>query len=199
MLSIIPGLGQIYNGESRKGMLFMGVAVANLIVFLCILFGDPILRWLVWVGQSNHMKSNRELIGALQQIHIFSPVSIIVIGLFIAFIAYSVRDAYDQAVHLQRKRIYPEYVMELSEAGSGSYLFHIATMLCFFVLAFFFLIPKPPATQVTDIEFIQNQPPTKKKIVSPRKAQTASENSGKHEKKEVVAPSPCGLYPSKTS
>lgn len=33
MLSIIPGLCQLYNGEKRKGMLFLDVAAINFFCF----------------------------------------------------------------------------------------------------------------------------------------------------------------------
>ena len=31
--SLLPGLGQLYNGETRKGMLFLGVVCINLLYF----------------------------------------------------------------------------------------------------------------------------------------------------------------------
>jgi TonB family protein len=200
MLSIIPGFGQLYNGEQRKGMLFLGVAAINFIVFLILLFTEPILRSLVEFGIANHMKPNRELVTSISQIHMGSPASLVVLGLFLSFVAFAIRDAYDHAALLQRRRIYPEYVMAMSEATSGSYLLHVSFMFCFFVLAFFFLVPPPPKQQITDIEFIQNQPPTVKKIVAKKHAQKASENAGKHDvTKPVTAPSPAPKAPSKAA
>ncbi|MBS2004486.1 MAG: TonB C-terminal domain-containing protein [Cyanobacteria bacterium SZAS LIN-5] len=200
MLSIIPGFGQLYNGEQRKGMLFLAVAAINFIVFLLLLFTDPILRGLVEFGISNHMKPNRELVTSISQIHMGSPASLVVLGLFLSFVAFAIRDAYDHAALLQRRRIYPEYVMAMSEATSGSYLLHVAFMASFFVLAFFFLVPPPPKQQITDIEFIQNQPPVEHKVKSQRHAQKNSENAGKHDAtKPVTAPSPAPKAPSKAA
>ncbi|HEY9677919.1 MAG TPA: energy transducer TonB [Drouetiella sp.] len=200
MLSIIPGVGQFYNGESRKGMLFLSVAVINFIVFIGLLFNDSILRSMVDFGLANHMKPNRELVGSIAQVHMGSPASLVVLGLFLSFVAYAVRDAYDQAALIKRRRIYPEYVMAMSEATSGSYLLHVSFMFCFFMLAFFFLVPPPPKQQITDIEFIQNQPEVKHKVQSHRHAQKNSENAGKHDAtKPVTAPSPAPKAPSKAA
>jgi arabinogalactan oligomer/maltooligosaccharide transport system permease protein len=37
LLSIIPGLGQLYNGEKRKGIFFLAATFINLIVFILFL------------------------------------------------------------------------------------------------------------------------------------------------------------------
>jgi TonB family protein len=197
LLSLLPGAGQIYNGEKRKGVLFLCVSFINFSILCLLLFTDGILRGLVEFGRSFHMLPNRELVSTIQQVHIGSPVSFVVLGLFVAFVAYAMRDAYDHAALVQRRHIYPEYVMQMTEAASGSYIIHVSLMVAAFILAFFFLILPPPRTQVTDIEFIQNQEPTKKKIISPRKAEHNSENRGKHEEKPVQASSPAPKAPSK--
>lgn len=198
-MSIIPGLGQMYNGEMRKGMLFLFAAFINLGIFIMMMFTKPIVQTLVDIGKPLHTRPNSELIKSIMQIQIGSPVSLLIIGLFIVFIAFAMRDAYDKASVIQRRHIYPEYVIELTEATSGSYIFHFSLMAGVFILAFFFLIPPPPRTQVTDIEFIQNQPETKEPVKSQRRAQHNSKSAGKHENKPVVAPSPAPKAPSKPS
>ena len=197
MLSILPGLGQMYNGETRKGLMFMLAALINTFMFATILFIKPILRTLIEMGRPLHTRPNAELIKSLVQIQFGSPVSFMLIGLFIVFIAFAMRDAYDRATVIQRKHTYPEYVVELTEATSGSYIFHFSAMMLVFVLAFFFLIPPPPHQQVTDIEFIENQPEVKEPVKSPRRAQHNSKSAGHHENKPVVAPSPAPKAPSK--
>lgn len=189
---IVPGLGQMYNGETRKGALFMCVSAMNFILFLCLIFNDPILNTLLQFGQGLHVRPNKMLLAVLKEAHLGSAVSLVLIGFFISYIAYAVRDAYDHAA-LKRRRIYPDFVIELPEATSGSYIFHFATMVSLFIIAFFFIIPMPPKGQITDIEFIQNQPPTQKRIQSKRKAEHNSENAGKHNpKKAVQAPQASG-------
>ncbi|MBX9770022.1 MAG: hypothetical protein K2X29_01545, partial [Candidatus Obscuribacterales bacterium] len=199
MLSIIPGLGQLYNGQTRKGFLFLGVSAINFLIFLVVIFTDPILATLLSMGQSFHVKPNHLLVEVVSQAHFGSAVSIMFIGLVLSFISFAVRDAYDHAATIQRKHIYPEYVMEMPEATSGSYIMHFTMMMTCFILAFFFLVPPPPKTQVTDIEFIQDQPITKKKIRSIRKATHASESSGQHRKEPLEAPSPAPKAASKAN
>ncbi|MBX9690850.1 MAG: sugar ABC transporter permease, partial [Cyanobacteria bacterium] len=42
-LSVIPGLGQIYNLEPRKGVLFLLVGLSNLSIITSLLFIRPLL------------------------------------------------------------------------------------------------------------------------------------------------------------
>lgn len=191
LLSVIPGLGQLYNGENRKGLLFLCVGGINFVVFLSFIFNQAILTGLESFGQAHDIQPNIQLMNAMSSLHLGSPASLVLMGLFLAFVAYSMRDAYDHAARLHRKHIYADAIMEMPEATSGSYLFHVACMVTFLILAFFFLIPPPPKVQITDIEFIQNQQETKRKIKSQRKAEKNSENRGKHNpNKPVRAPSP---------
>lgn len=197
MLSILPGLGQLYNGETRKGFLFLSVGVINFFGFLGLVFNDAILQGLYQFGLGFNMEPNKQLIASMMNAHLGSPASLVIIGLFVAFIAYTMRDAYDHAAVLQRKHIYADSVMDMPEASSGSYLFHVAIMITCMILAFFFLIPPPPKVQVTDIEFIQNQPEVKRQIKSRRKAEHNSEDRGKHDpQKKVAPPSPAPKAPS---
>ncbi len=180
-------------------MLFLAVTGINLLLLFLVIFTDPILKSLWDFGISNHMKPNVVLCKTIQTVHLGSPVSLIYLGLIITFVAFAMRDAYDHAAMIQRRHIYPEYVIQMPEAASGSYIFHFSLMLSCFILAFFFIVPPPPPSQVTDIEFIQNQPPVQKKIISKRKAEHNSENAGHHENKPVIAPSPAPKAPSKAS
>ncbi|MBX9571318.1 MAG: TonB family protein [Candidatus Obscuribacterales bacterium] len=192
MSLIIPGLGQMYNGETRKGMLFICVALLNIILIIAMAFNQPILDGLLAFGQGFHMKPNRMLVKVLKEAYLGSPLSFILLGFFMTFIGYAVRDAYDHAA-ARRRRIYPDFVIELPEATSGSYIFHFSIMVALFVIAFFFIIPPLPKSQVTDIEFVENQPPTQKRIISQKKAVKSSEAAGKHNpNKPVQAPQPSG-------
>ncbi len=94
-------------------------------------------------------------------------------------------------------RFNPEYALEMTEASSSSYVLHFLLLIGFFVLAMFFLKQSKPPAQITDIEFVTNQPPTQKKIKSEKRAEHNSEAAGKHENKPVVAPSPAPKAPSK--
>ena len=185
MLSIIPGLGQLYNGEMRKGCLFMVVAAMNLLLFIGMCCTEQILATFNAFGDTFHMKPNGFLVKIIVDGHIGTPVSMIMAVFFFLFIAYSVRDAYDHA-SFHRRKIYPDMVIELPEATSGSYIFHFTFMATLFILAMFFLIPPPPRAQITDIEFIENQPKVQHKTEYKKKAEHNSENVGKHNPKKPV-------------
>lgn len=199
MLSVLPGLGQFYNGESRKGMLFLAVGVINFFVFLGLIFNESLLQSLYNFGLGFNMEPNKQLIASMMNFRMGNPASLVLIGLFLSFTAFTMRDAYDHAAVIQRKQIYADAVMDMPEASSGSYLLHVALMVTCLILAFFFLIPPPPKVQVTDIEFIQNQPEVKKQIRSKRKAEKNSEDRGKHDpQKKVAPPSPQPKAPSQS-
>lgn len=196
MLSFfLPGLGQMYNGETRKGLLFISTALMNIILTVCLMFNKPILEALLQFGQTYHMKPNKLLVACLyQEAGLFSPIGLILLGFFLSFVAYAVRDAYDHAA-LKRRKLYPDFVIELPEATSGSYIFHFSCMVALFIIAFFFMIPPVPKSQITDIEFIEQPEPTmtKPKERQKRKSSKASENRGKTDpKKAVQAPSNAG-------
>ena len=192
MSLILPGLGQMYNGEKRKGTLFICVAILNVVLLIAMILNAQILEGLLAFGQSFHMKPNKMLVIVLKEAYIGSPVSFVLVGFFLSFIAYAVRDAYDHAA-MKRRRIYPDFVIELPEATSGSYIFHFSVMVALFVIAFFFIIPPLPKSQVTDIEFVENQPKVREQVKSRKKAEHNSKAAGKHEPlKKVAPPQPSG-------
>jgi len=178
---VLPGLGQFYNGESRKGLFFAIVGVLNYVVLAFLVFSGSILEWLQAFGQANNMKLNAELYMSLQTLHFGSPASLFIMVLFLSYAAYCARDAYDHAAKLQRKSLYSDYAIEMTEATSGSYIFHISILISSFILAFFFLVPPPPRSQVTDIEFVQNEENTKTPPQTKRRAQHNSKAAGKHD------------------
>lgn len=191
MMSIIPGLGQLYNGENRKGLLFLCAGFINFLTFLAILFNTSVLGAIDSFGRNFNIAPNQQLIHSMTEMNLGSPASLVLTGLFVSFIAFAMRDAFEHAARKRRKAIYADVILEMPEATSGSYLLHVSCMIAFLILAFFFLIPPPPKVQITDIEFIQNQPEVKKKIKSKRKAEHNSENRGKHDpQKRPTPPSP---------
>jgi TonB family protein len=160
-LSVVPGLGQLYNGQSARGFLFFDVALVNFVILWLMLFTEPIVRALSAFSTEFHIKPNQELLHALNQLHIGTPVSSAVLLLILGFVGYAARDAYDQAKSKRLQAIYPDHTIEMPEATSGSYLLHLSMILTCAVLALFFILPPPPRTQVTDIEFIETTQQTK--------------------------------------
>src|SRR5579883_757840 len=156
-LSIIPGLGQIYNLEPRKGILFFLVGLTNFVSIIVLLWRQQLLNILRAASQELNIAPNPEIADALASLHAGSPALSILFILFIAFTIYAMRDAHDRAMLVRKNEIYAPYVMHLSEATSGSYLFHAVLMITLVLFAFFFLLPSPPHVQVTDIEFLNTQ------------------------------------------
>ena len=120
MSLVLPGLGQLYNGESRKGMLFMIVGVLNYLCIICLIMMGSILQRISSFAAANHIQPNIELLTSMSDLHFPSAASILLCGLFISFAAYSARDAFERASHLQRRALYHDYALEMTEATSGS-------------------------------------------------------------------------------
>jgi TonB family protein len=153
-LSVVPGLGQLYNGDSTKGFLFIDVAFVNFLVLCLILMTDPLIRTLTAFSREFHSRPNNELLHSLEQMHIGTAVSTLLLALIFGFVIYAARDAYDSAKNRRLRAIYADTAIEISEAASGSYLFHAASIVTCGVLALFLIVPPPPATQITEIDFV---------------------------------------------
>ncbi|HEY9786582.1 MAG TPA: TonB family protein [Candidatus Obscuribacterales bacterium] len=156
-LSLMPGLGQFYNGERRKAWLFLDVGIINLVLIAFMFSADALVRALTAFSQEHHFKANEALLRTLQSMHIGSAASNLLILLCGLFVLYAARDAYDRAVAKRRSHIYPDHVMELSEAASGSYLMHFALMMTCAIMAAFVFIPKPERSQLLEIEFVNTE------------------------------------------
>ncbi len=183
MSAFLPGAGQIYDGEPRRGLFFLAAGLINYSVLLLLLFARPILRVLKEFGHANNVVLNPELAKVIYHLQFGSAASIVLLVLFVGFAAYAARDAYDKAVLLQRQPIYSDHAIGMPEASSGSYLFHISFLLSCFVLAFFFLIPPPPTEQLTVIEFKNTEESTKEHQKTKVLSEHDSKAGGKHNPK----------------
>ncbi|MBA3994774.1 MAG: hypothetical protein C0469_14745 [Cyanobacteria bacterium DS2.3.42] len=162
VLSLVPGLGQFYNGDRLKGWLFLEVGAINFMILMLILCADSLSTGLAQFAVNHHFNANYALLKQLAQFKLGHPGATLLFTLCLAFIAFSVRDAYDRATNIKNREIYAGHFLELSEATSGSYLAHFALMGALLLLSVFLLIPAPPRTQVTEIEFVA-QPETRVK------------------------------------
>ncbi|MCA9815415.1 MAG: hypothetical protein KC652_09890, partial [Cyanobacteria bacterium HKST-UBA01] len=140
-LSVIPGLGQVYNLQPRKGVLFFIVGTTNLFIFSILCLGKQITDLISNFGKEYGVLPNQDLIHTFSELSIHSPSVLMLLFLFLAFLTYTVRDAHDQAKGRMRSAIYKDTVIEIAEANSASYLFHISLMVSFLILAFFFILP----------------------------------------------------------
>lgn len=184
-LSLVPGLGQLYNGETRKGLLFLAVATINLVAFTCMIFANQIVSAMKAFGESFHMTPNGLFAATLRQGHFGSIVSFIFLGFFLTFVVFCIRDAYDHAA-LRRRKIYPDFVLQLPEATSGSYIVHFSIMAALGLLTFFFILPPPPHKQFTVIEFMPMQDPSMIRPETLRVAPTNATRQGRHNPRRPV-------------
>lgn len=170
-LSVIPGLGQFYNGESRKGFLFLDVAVINYILLSVSLLAPNMVQAMKAFGEQYGMKANSGVLSAIQDMHIGSPISLVLLAMVASFVAYAARDAYDHAMRKKRRALYADAIIPLDEAASGSYIIHASIIVALAVMAIFFFVPKPLAKQITEIEFFtsitkKNETTTEKHVIS---------------------------------
>lgn len=160
-LSVIPGLGQIYNLEPRKGVLFFLVGFTNILMIGILAWSQQLIQTVKTLSTEYNITPNPDVAHALSSYHLGSPSLNVLLVLFAAFIAYAMRDAHDRATVVRRNTIYAPSAMHIAEASSGSYLFHAALLATLVMFAFFFLLPAPPKPQVTVIEFVNPKLETK--------------------------------------
>ncbi|MDZ4833161.1 MAG: TonB family protein [Candidatus Melainabacteria bacterium] len=192
-LSVIPGLGQIYNSEPRKGLLFLLVGLTNVFLIGLLSWSRQLVESLSTLSNELNIRPNADIVGAISNFHPGSASMNALLILFAAFIAYSMRDAYDKAKVVRRNSIYAPVVMHMDEASSGSYLFHAALMVTLTLFAFFFLLPTPIRPQVTVIEIVSPnvESPVKPRTKTNNRAVVNSESRRDPNLKKVVQnPSP---------
>lgn len=175
MSMLLPGLGQLYNKEKRKALFFMAAGCVNYLLLLVLIMAPQLMQALKVFGTANQVRLNQALAISITQLQLGSGACFALISLFIGFSLFAARDAYDRAQYFKRAAIYRDYVVGMPEATSGSYIFHISLLMSCFILAFFFLIPAPPQSQITEIEFKQAEENTKET----QKTKTLAENNSK--------------------
>lgn len=162
-LSVVAGLGQLYNGETRKAYFFLGATAINILLLSTLALANPISNAMLELGRMTHMNPNPALIASLHNAQLGSPASLVLAFAMFMFVVYAARDAYDHANTVKRKTLYPEATMEMTEAASGSYMFHFAIMMTCAILGFFFIVPPAPRAQVTVFEFVE-EPQVESKV-----------------------------------
>lgn len=88
LLSLIPGLGQIYNKQKAKGYIFLGVSVAFLIYFITIAAGE--LGNLVTLGSQRGQDNSLFML-------IRGSFHLIITVVYLAFYALNLKDAHSTA------------------------------------------------------------------------------------------------------
>jgi TonB family protein len=200
LLSFIPGLGQLYNGEKRKGILFLDATVVNFLLLLLIVFNEPIVGGITEICSQFHVKANVSVIEAVRHAHLGSPASWVLFSLMALFGMYAIRDAYTFAnlanlVNLTGRKSstlkYPNHLIGLTETSSGVYLAHFALLITCLWFAACFTSKAPIERNSVVIEFIPEQAPTDMKPPADTERQSIRDSidSGRHDFwRDIVAP-----------
>ncbi|HEY9790381.1 MAG TPA: TonB family protein [Candidatus Obscuribacterales bacterium] len=189
VMSVIPGLGQLRNGEIAKGLLFLAIDLANVALIVSMAAGEKLKPWLSSIAASMQRQPNWSLGSPFETGLTQTPAMVIYAILLMAFVAYAVRDAYDSAVRKIRSgKSLPVAQLTLSEATSGSYLVHLAVIISFVFTIILFVTPVPKVSQIVDIQL---QPQEKPKQAKPAPKPPAPKKAPpKLQPKPIVHPKP---------
>ncbi len=153
LLSIVPGLGQIYTGETSKGVLYLIVTAASVLTIIVLSFGPELLASL----QTQGLTVNENFTHIVN--HARTPFNICVwTSLLLVFGLYACREAYDNARQSLQGRHFVRFYFGLPEATSGSYLVHLSVLVVLLILGIVSLVHKPEP-QKTEIDFVLDPPP----------------------------------------
>ncbi|MBU6450836.1 MAG: energy transducer TonB [Cyanobacteria bacterium REEB67] len=179
--AIFPGFGQYRGGEKRKGLLFILAHSINFLLLLMVIFVSTILKSLNAFCTAYNLHLNQPLSQSFSELGSGSPTALIICILFLAFAIFAAHDAFEHRLKLRRQAIYHDECMAMPEAVSSSYIFHTTFLLSVLFLAFFFLVPLPPARQITDIEFVQTEQTSKEKVETNKRSMHNSRATGKRD------------------
>ncbi|MBN9394023.1 MAG: TonB family protein [Candidatus Melainabacteria bacterium] len=190
---LMPGLGQLSTGQKAIGALFFAAGTTNLILLALVLLAVPLAHSLLAFSELNHLSINESMISGLRGLAIGSPISTVLIILFLLFNLYAGRDAFDRVRHRTYRRLYASHFLPLPAAASGSYLLHLSILATLSILLAFFFIPSQKSAQQVVIEFQteSNQAQALKK--TNRRAARASRNAGQVKRVSNSSP-PTGAH-----
>ncbi len=178
-LSMVPGLGQLYNGEARKGILYFLAGFANFALLSLICLKGFLISGAKFIGSHMHVRLNSAVMDCLNNLDMRSPQMILLCLLLMSFTAFCVKDAVDRRQRIRRREIYTAEALQMSEAASGSYIAHALMFAAMFLLVLFLFVPPELRKQVVEIEFQPELTPTTKQIHSHIKSTKSSEDAGR--------------------
>ncbi len=188
-LSLIPGLGQLYNGEIVKGCLFLGVTFANLILIALLFSTESLLQGVIHFAAIFHAEPKLNIEQALEVVHSGRSVTMVYLALILSYAGFVARDAYDRAREKLIGKELPRFKLTMPEATSGSYLFHFSIICSLVLMVIFFCAPPKSKVQETDIVLMTPEPPAPpKKEPEPPKPKQEPKQEVKQEPKKVEPP-----------
>ena len=204
LFSLVPGVGQLYNGKTSKGFLFLIATFVSISMLYGSLNPSSTLEFALFI-----LSICRFLFGfvfkfdflpspaaqfLMESIRFGGSFSTLLIVTVVSFVLYSMADAYLDAEKSQQIFDYKiistdATIFKFSESTAGSYIFHSIVFTLLFLSSLFFVIPTKKE-QVTEIEFILPQVESKKPPPpeTTRRSTVQSRDQGKHIPNKPVTP-----------
>ncbi|MBI3590724.1 MAG: energy transducer TonB [Candidatus Melainabacteria bacterium] len=205
LYSIIPGIGQLYNGKTTKGILFL-VATS---ISLLMLFGSihpastlefalallTILKFILGFIFKFDFQPSPAAEFLMNSIKFGGSFSILLVLTIISFVIYSMVDAYLDANKALQEYDYKiistdSTMFRFSESTASSYILHSVFFALLFLISLFLVIPSKNKEQITEIEFILPQVESKKPPPeeTKRRSTVQSIDQGKHIPNKPITP-----------
>lgn len=207
LYSIVPGVGQLYNGKTKKGMLFLLATFISLLM-LCSSLNPhstlefsliilAIFKFILGFIYKFEFKPSPAAEYLMNQIKFGGSFSTLLVITIICFVIYSMMDAYMDADKALQKFEYKiistdSTMFRFSESTTSSYIIHSLIFGMLFLTSLFLVIPTKNKEQITEIEFIIPQIESKKPPPpeTKRRSTVQSIDQGKHDpKKDITAAS----------
>lgn len=205
LFSIIPGIGQLYNGKTTKGILFLFATFIS----LSMLYGSinpsstlafalvmlTVLKFILGFIFKFDFQPSPAAEFLMNSIKFGGSFSTLLVFTIIGFVIYSMVDAYlDANKALQQfdyKIISTDSTMfRFSESTASSYILHSVFFTLLFLVSLFLVIPSKNKEQITEIEFIIPQTESKKPPPpeTTRRSTVQSIDQGKHIPNKPITP-----------
>ena len=203
--SIVPGIGQLYNGKTAKGIVFLIATFISLSMLYGSLNPSSTLEFalvmlticrffLGFIFKFDfHPSPAAEFL--MNSIKFGGSFSHLLIFTIVSFVIYSMVDAYLDAEKANQQFDYKIISTDstnfrFSESTAGSYILHSIVFILLFLTSLFFVIPTKNKEQITEIEFIlpQIESPKPPPPETKRRSSVQSINQGKHIPNKPITP-----------
>ena len=204
LYSIVPGIGQLYNGKTKKGILFLVAAFISLLILYgsinpkstleFALIALTVLKFLFGFIYKFDFEPSPAADFLMNSIKFGGSFSTLLVLTIIGFVIYSMFDAYMDAEKsmqtFEYKVISTDSTMfRFSESTTSSYIIHSVAFSMLFLISLFLVIPTKQKEQITEIEFILPQIESKKPPPeTTRRSSVQSIDQGKHNPNKPITP-----------
>lgn len=205
LYSIVPGIGQLYNGKTVKGTLFLIATFISILMLFSSIHPTSTLdfalttliicKFLLGFIFKFEIKPSPAAEFLMDSIKFGGTFSTLLITLIICFVIYSMIDAYMDAEKTLERYEYKiistdSTIFRFSESTTGSYIIHSVFFSMLFLTSLFLVIPTKTKEQITEIEFILPQIESKKPPPpeTKRRSTVQSIDQGRHIPNKPITP-----------